>query len=170
MHHCQGYDMHWVAEIPENIWTSLQWHSVYFFTCFKLSWTFAFVLNLIEVLFLRLSLLQCMPLLLLQTYKHRAHRHGDLSSPSPPRPPPDPSGATTLASGHAVLACLPPPATSLRRHTHAFSTKEIPIQSYKTTTVHLLHTNLQVPLSLLQRQGSKEDEDNVLAETVTKSE
>ncbi|KAH0931583.1 hypothetical protein HID58_008700, partial [Brassica napus] len=45
----------------------------------------------------------------------------------------------------------------------------IPIQSYKTTTVHLLHTNLQVPLSLLQRQGSKEDEDNVLAETVTKN-
>ncbi|KAF3512365.1 hypothetical protein F2Q69_00000578 [Brassica cretica] len=73
-----------------------------------------------------------------------------------PLPPPDPSGAATPAS----------PPTSLRRRTHAFSKKEKPIQSYKTTTVHLLHTNLQVSLSLLQRQGS-DDEDHVLAETVT---
>lgn len=73
--------------------------------------------------------------------------------PVPPRWPPAPP-------------CSPP---SLRRRTHAFSKKEKPIQSYKTTTVHLLRTNLQVSLSLLQRQGS-DDEDHVLAETVTKSE
>ncbi|KAL0672987.1 hypothetical protein Bca4012_000968 [Brassica carinata] len=71
--------------------------------------------------------------------------------PVPPRWPPAPP-------------CSPP---SLRRRTHAFSKKEKPIQSYKTTTVHLLRTNLQVSLSLLQRQGS-DDEDHVLAETVTK--
>ncbi|KAG2333943.1 hypothetical protein Bca52824_005123 [Brassica carinata] len=68
--------------------------------------------------------------------------------PVPPRWPPAPP-------------CSPP---SLRRRTHAFSKKEKPIQSYKTTTVHLLRTNLQVSLSLLQRQGS-DDEDHVLAET-----
>ncbi|WZZ38321.1 hypothetical protein YC2023_034580 [Brassica napus] len=69
--------------------------------------------------------------------------------PVPPRWPPAPP-------------CSPP---SLRRRTHAFSKKEKPIQSYKTTTVHLLRTNLQVSLSLLQRQGS-DDEDHVLAETI----